>query len=275
MNLKFFRMKNSVRYALLRLTASRILSFGTVRTTAINGEPYFVGKDVAAILGYSDTAKAIRVHVDDEDKGVDEMDTPGGKQNIILINESGLYSLILSSKLPTAKKFKRWVTSEVLPTIRRHGVYAIDEVLNDPDTLISALTALKAERENNRRLNEKVAFQTQQIAELQPKASYYDLVLSCRDALPISIIAKDYGWSAKKMNRFLHEQGVQYKLGETWLLYAKYAEMGYTKSETFTYLGNDETMHSKVGTKWTQAGRLFIYELMKKAGHSPIIEWDS
>ena len=249
--------------------------FGTVRTTAINGEPYFVGKDVAAILGYSDTAKAIRVHVDDEDKGVDEMDTPGGKQNIILINESGLYSLILSSKLPTAKKFKRWVTSEVLPTIRRHGVYAIDEVLNDPDTLISALTALKAERENNRRLNEKVAFQTQQIAELQPKASYYDLVLSCRDALPISIIAKDYGWSAKKMNRFLHEQGVQYKLGETWLLYAKYAEMGYTKSETFTYLGNDETMHSKVGTKWTQAGRLFIYELMKKAGHSPIIEWDS
>lgn len=249
--------------------------FGTVRTTAINGEPYFVGKDVAAILGYSDTAKAIRVHVDDEDKGVDEMDTPGGKQNIILINESGLYSLILSSKLPTSKRFKRWVTSEVLPTIRRHGVYAIDEVLNDPDTLISALTALKAERENNRRLNEKVAFQTQQIAELQPKASYYDLVLSCCDALPISIIAKDYGWSAKKMNRFLHEQGVQYKLGETWLLYAKYAEMGYTKSETFTYPGNDETMHSKVGTKWTQAGRLFIYELMKKAGHSPIIEWDS
>ena len=249
--------------------------FGTIRTVEIDSTPYFVGKDVATILGYSDTAKAIRVHVDDEDKGVDEMDTPGGKQNIILINESGLYSLILSSKLPTAKKFKRWVTSEVLPTIRRHGVYAIDEVLNDPDTLISALTALKAERENNRRLNEKVAFQTQQIAELQPKASYYDLVLSCRDALPISIIAKDDGWSAKKMNRFLHEQGVQYKLGETWLLYAKYAEMGYTKSETFTYLGNDETMHSKVGTKWTQAGRLFIYELMKKAGHSPIIEWDS
>ena len=207
--------------------------FGTVRTTAINGEPYFVGKDVAAILGYSDTAKAIRVHVDDEDKGVDEMDTPGGKQNIILINESGLYSLILSSKLPTSKRFKRWVTSEVLPTIRRHGVYAIDEVLNDPEMLISALTALKAERENNRRLNEKVAFQTQQIAELQPKASYYDLVLSCRDALPISIIAKDYGWSAKKMNRFLHEQGVQYKLGETWLLYAKYAEMGYQERNIY------------------------------------------
>ena len=249
--------------------------FGAVRTMTINGEPYFVGKDVADILGYTDTAKAIRVHVDEEDKGVDEMDTPGGKQKTVFINESGLYSLILSSKLPTAKRFKRWVTSEVLPTIRKHGVYAVDEVLKDPDILITALQALKAEREANRNLHEQVAIKTQQIAELQPKASYYDLVLSCHDALPISIIAKDYGWSAKKMNKFLHEQGVQYKLGETWLLYARYAKMGYTKSETFTYPGHDDTVHSKVGTKWTQAGRLFIYGLMKNAGHAPIIEWES
>ena len=249
--------------------------FGAVRTMTINGEPYFVGKYVANILGYTDTAKAIRVHVDEEDKGVDEMDTPGGKQKTVFINESGLYSLILSSKLPTAKRFKRWVTSEVLPSIRKHGVYAVDEILQDPDILITALQALKAEREANKNLHEQVAVKTQQIAELQPKASYYDLVLSCRDALPISIIAKDYGWSAKKMNKFLHEQGVQYKLGETWLLYARYAEMGYTKSETFTYPGHDDTVHSKVGTKWTQAGRLFIYGLMKNAGHAPIIEWES
>lgn len=249
--------------------------FGAVRTMTINGEPYFVGKDVADILGYTDTAKAIRVHVDEEDKGVDEMDTPGGKQKTVFINESGLYSLILSSKLPTAKRFKRWVTSDVLPSIRKHGVYAIDEVLKDPDAMIAALQALKAERAANKNLQEQVAIKTQQIAELQPKASYYDLVLSCRDALPVSVIAKDYGWSAKKMNKFLHEQGVQYKLGETWLLYAKYAEMGYTKSETFTYPGHDDTVHSKVGTKWTQAGRLFIYDLMKNAGHAPVIEWES
>lgn len=249
--------------------------FGAVRTMTINGEPYFVGKDVAGILGYTDTAKAIRVHVDEEDKGVDEMDTPGGKQKTVFINESGLYSLILSSKLPTAKRFKRWVTSDVLPSIRKHGVYAIDEVLKDPDAMIAALQALKAERAANKNLQEQVAIKTQQIAELQPKASYYDLVLSCRDALPVSVIAKDYGWSAKKMNKFLHEQGVQYKLGETWLLYAKYAEMGYTKSETFTYPGHDDTVHSKVGTKWTQAGRLFIYDLMKNAGHAPVIEWES
>ena len=251
--------------------------FGAVRTMTINGEPYFVGKDVADILGYSNTRDALAKRVDSEDKldGVAICDSIGREQTPIFINESGLYSLILSSKLPTAKKFKRWVTSEVLPTIRKHGVYAIDDVLKNPDALITALQALKAERAANKNLQEQIAIRTQQIAELQPKASYYDLVLSCRDALPVSVIAKDYGWSAKKMNQFLHEQGVQYKLGETWLLYARYAEMGYTKSETFTYHGHDDTVYSKVGTKWTQAGRLFIYDLMKKAGHAPVIERES
>ena len=158
---------------------------------------------------------ALSKHVDNEDKNTVAIhDGIQGNPNQVVINESGLYSLILSSKLPTAKRFKRWVTSEVLPSIRKHGVYAVDEVLKDPDILITALQALKAEREANRSLHEQVAIKTQQIAELQPKASYYDLVLSCRDTLPISIIAKDYGWSAKKMNKFLHEQGVQYKLGE-------------------------------------------------------------
>lgn len=97
--------------------------FGSIRTVKIDSTPYFVGKDVAEVLGYSNPQKAIRDHVDDEDKGVNEMDTPGGKQNIAVINESGLYSLILSSKLPKAKEFKHWVTSEVLPAIRRHGMY--------------------------------------------------------------------------------------------------------------------------------------------------------
>ena len=113
--------------------------FGSVRSIMINDEPYFVGKDVAEILGYSRTADAIKVHVDKEDKGVCEMQTPGGVQNVTIINESGLYSLILSSKMPNAKKFKRWVTSEVLPAIRKHGVFAVDTMLNDPDAMIAAL----------------------------------------------------------------------------------------------------------------------------------------
>lgn len=102
--------------------------FGEVRTLTKDGEPWFVGKDVADILGYSDTAQAVRKHIDDEDKGVVEMTTPGGKQNMVIINESGLYSLILSSKLPAARAFKRWVTSEVLPAIRKHGEYTAPKV---------------------------------------------------------------------------------------------------------------------------------------------------
>ena len=115
--------------------------FGTVRSLIINDEPYFVGKDVAEILGYRETAKAIRTHVDEEDKGVSVLDTPGGRQQITLINESGLYCLILSSNLPVAKKFKRWITSEVLPEIHRKGSYSqvkTENILKDPRLTASA-----------------------------------------------------------------------------------------------------------------------------------------
>lgn len=120
--------------------------FGSVRTTTLNGEIMFVGKDVADILGYINTPKAIRDHVDEEDKLTERIVLSGQNREVIFINESGLYSLILSSKMPNAKKFKRWVTSEVLPAIRKHGVFAVDEVLANPDILINALTELKRER---------------------------------------------------------------------------------------------------------------------------------
>lgn len=247
--------------------------FGSVRTLTINDEPYFVGKDVAVILGYSNPRDALAKHVDDEDKGVAKCDTPGGVQDLTVINESGLYSLILSSKLPNAKKFKRWVTSEVLPAIRRHGIYAIDEVLNNPDMLIAALTELKAEREKTKLLTETVAVQKQQISEMKPKASYYDVVLNCEDLVAISVIAKDYGWSANRMNQYLHKKGVQYKQGnKIWLLYQKYSELGYTSTKTNSYSGSDGTVHTKPHTYWTQKGRLFIYELLKSDGILPNIE---
>lgn len=119
--------------------------FGSVRTADINGVPYFVGKDVSEILGYSNTRKALLDHVDEEDKtdGVTIRDSIGRDQTPVLINESGLYSLILSSKMPNARRFKRWVTSEILPTIRKHGVYATDELIANPDLAIAAFTALK------------------------------------------------------------------------------------------------------------------------------------
>ena len=246
--------------------------FGTVRTTVIDGEPYFVGKDVTGILGYSNSRKAIGDHVDEEDKGVTKCDTLGGVQDMVIINESGLYSLILSSKLPTAKEFKRWVTAEVLPSIRRHGMYAVDEVLENPDMLIAALMELKEERKRTKALSETVAVQNQQIAEMEPKASYYDVVLNCKDLVAISVIAKDYGWSANKLNRYLHEKGIQYKQGNVWLLYQKYAERGFTSTKTHNFLKPDGTIHISVHTYWTQAGRLFIYDLLKGDGILPSIE---
>lgn len=248
---------------------------GSVRTVTIDSKPYFVGKDVAEILGYCNTRDALAKRVDDEDKldGVAICDSIGREQKPVLINESGLYSLILSSKLPGAKKFKRWVTSEVLPAIRRHGMYATDDLIANPDIAIAAFTALKQEREKAKALAETVAVQNQQIAEMKPKVSYYDIVLQCKDVLPISVIAKDYGWSANKMNKYLHNKGVQFKQGnKIWLLYQKYADKGYTSTKTHVYSDSLNNQHTAVHTYWTQQGRLFIYSLMKSDGNLPLIE---
>lgn len=247
----------------------------TVRTLIINDEPYFVGKDVATVLGYADTFGALKKHVDAEDKQNCQNDSFESPRGLTVINESGLYSLILGSKLPSAKRFKRWVTSEVLPSIRKHGLYATDELLDNPDFAIAAFTALKAERERVKSLEGTVAVQNQQIAELRPKASYYDVVLNCKDLVPISTIAKDYGWSAKHMNSYLHDHGIQYKQGDIWLLYQKYAERGYTSTKTHTYPGNDGAVHSKVHTYWTQQGRLFLYDTLKADNILPVMERES
>ncbi|WP_028504154.1 phage antirepressor KilAC domain-containing protein [Ruminococcus albus] len=250
--------------------------FGSVRTLEVNGEPYFVGKDVADILGYQNGSRDINRHVDTEDKADVAIHDGSQNRNMTIINESGLYSLILSSKLPKAKEFKHWVTSEVLPSIRKHGAYMTDDVLHraitEPDFLIQLATELKEEQEKRRALESTVAVQNQQITELQPKASYYDVVLNSKDLLSIGKIAKDFGKSAVWLNKWLHEHGVQYKQGEIWLLYQKYAEQGYTNTKTQTYNGNDGAVHTKVHTYWTQKGRLFIYDLLKAHGVLPLIE---
>ena len=270
---RFFLMKE--------LQIFKNAEFGSIRTMTLNGEPYFVGRDVAEILGYANASKAVLAHVDEEDKTFLMLDiadsqngnVPVGQSKTALINESGLYSLILGSKLPGAKKFKRWVTSEVLPAIRKHGLYAVDEVLANPDMLIQALMELKQERENNKALQQLVAVQNQQITEMKPKASYYDVVLNCKDLVAISVIAKDYGWTANHMNQYLHEKGVQFRQGKKiWLLYQKYAEMGYTSTKTHSYSGSDGTPHSRPHTYWTQKGRLFIYGLLKEDGILPNME---
>ncbi|HCQ5616563.1 TPA: Bro-N domain-containing protein [Clostridioides difficile] len=134
--------------------------FGEIRVLEKGGEPWFVGKDIAKMLGYSNSRDALKKHIDEEDKGVAKCDTLRGRQILTIINESGLYSLILSSKLAEAKKFKRWVTNEVLPTIRRHGAYLtdnkIEEILSNPDTIIKLATELKEKREKIKQLETEV-----------------------------------------------------------------------------------------------------------------------
>lgn len=242
--------------------------FGSVRTTVIDGEPFFVGKDVAEILGYRDTSDALKRHVDEEDKLTRCFADSGQNREMYIINESGLYSLILRSQLLKARKFKRWVTSEVLPAIRRHGMYAIDEMLENPDLAIAALTKLKEERTRRKELELTTAIQNQQIAELKPKASYYDLILQNRNTVPVTQIAKDYGMSGRRFNELLHDLGIQYKFRKTWLLYQDYADLGYTQSKTFAIDAEKSVMH----TYWTQKGRLFLYDLLKGEGILPLIE---
>ncbi len=242
--------------------------FGSVRTTVIDGEPFFAGKDVAEILGYRDTSDVLKEHVDEEDKLTRCFTDSGQNRQMYIINESGLYSLILRNQLPKAKQFKRWVTSEVLLAICRHGMYAIDEMLENPDLAIAALTQLKEERARRKELELTAAIQNQQIAELKLKASYYDLILQNKNTVPVTQIAKDYGMSGRRFNELLHDLGIQYKFRKTWLLYQHYANLGYTQSKTFAIDAEKSVMH----TYWTQKGRFFLYDLLKGEGILPLIE---
>lgn len=251
-----------------------------VRTLTIDNEPWFVGKDVASVLGYTNPRKALRDHVDDEDSREERIVTPSGNQATKVINESGLYSLIISSKLPSAKKFKHWVTSEVLPSIRKHGVYAtpvtIDSILADPDSGIRLLQELKEERRQKEQALLKASKERegrliaeQKVNEYEPKASYYDLILQNKSLMNITQIAKDYGMSGAEMNKKLHELGVQFKQGGNWLLYAKYQKNGWTQSTTeLVNHGKKVVLH----TKWTQKGRIGIYQILKESGILPLIE---
>ena len=241
--------------------------FGEVRTLVMDGEPWFVGKDVAEILGYSNTRKAISDRVDDEDKkdGVTIRDSIGREQKPIFINESGLYSLVLSSKLPKAREFKHWVTSKILPSLRKYGAYFTPEALYQslckPENLIEILHALADEQKRNTDLSVENA-------QLSVKARYYDEILNSKNNVPVTQIAKDYGMSAIAFNKMLHEYGIQYPIRNSWVLYAEYANLGYTQSKTYKYAENKASMH----TCWTQRGRLFLYEFLRERGVLPMCE---
>lgn len=221
--------------------------FGQIRAVEINGQGWLVGKDVAEVLGYSNSSKAVSTHVDEEDRILKMIaHSQNGKvvkTQTTLINESGLYSLILSSKLPGAKKFKRWVTNDVLPSIRKHGMYAQDELLNNPDLLIAAATKLKEERQ----------------ARLEAEKQR-DKLIHQNKLYTTSEIAKELGLSsATKLNNLLAERKIQYKQNKTWLLYSKYSELGLVSIKQ-EVLDNGKIIYDR---KWTGKGRDFILNLFE------------
>jgi prophage antirepressor-like protein len=241
--------------------------FGEIRTIDINGEPWMVGKDVAAALGYERPTKAIQDHVDDEDKDeVPIQDSIGRMQKTPIINESGLYSLVLSSKLPGAKKFRRWVTSEVLPSIRQTGGY------NIPKDYPSALRAFADAEEKRLALEAENEIQRQQIADFQPIRQYVDEILSSTGTMVITQIAADYGMSARALNKILCEAGIQRKVNGQWILYKEHMGKGYTSSKTVQITHKDGTPDTKINTVWTQKGRLMIHEILKSRGIDAVMD---
>lgn len=184
-------------------------TFGQVRTVEIDGEPWFVGKDVAEALGYKEAAKAVRERVDAEDKGVSKMDTPGGKQEVTIINESGLYSLILSSKLPGAKEFKRWVTSEVIPSIRKTGGYIKGQETMTPDELMAK--ALMVAQQTLADREARISQLTVDKAIMQPKADYFDELVERGLLTNFRETAKQLGIPPKKFVNWLVENKYLYR----------------------------------------------------------------
>ncbi len=245
--------------------------FGEIRTVTRDGQPWFVAADVCRALEIDPTATR---RLDDDEKIT--LRLMQGESNRTsetnVVNEAGLYALVLGSRKPEAKSFKRWITHDVIPSIRKHGMYAVDDLLSNPELAIKAFTALKEEREKNLRLQTENAKQKQIIGELKPKADYTDIILNNRGVVTITQIAKDYGMSGRQLNRIMADFGVQYKQSKQWLLYSKYHGCGYTHSQTIDITRSDGRGDIVMETKWTQKGRLFIYELLKKHGILPLIE---
>ena len=260
--------------------------FGDVRiVTDENTEPHFCLKDVCEVLGL--TAKLVNQRL--EDKVVSNYpisDTLGRTREALFVNEDGLYDVILDSRKPEARAFRKWITSDVLPTIRKHGAYmtdqAIEQALLDPDTVIKLATSLKEEREARRALEIKnaqqmalIAEQETKIQDMTEKSVYCEHVLASKELVEITLIAQDYGTTGRMMNRFLHTAGVQFPQGGTWVLYEEYKYKGYTQSKSFDIPQDNGTSITRVNTMWTQKGRMFLYKFLKeKYGALPIVERD-
>ncbi|MBQ8443017.1 MAG: phage antirepressor KilAC domain-containing protein [Bacteroides sp.] len=239
------------------MTIFKSNEFGTIRTMRdAKGEPLFCAKDVCNALGYDQARKAIQRHVDKEDGTKHTLLTNGGKQQAIFINESGLYALILSSKLDSAKRFKHWVTGEVLPCIRKQGGYMVVRPEESNEVILAR--ALQIMQTMLQRRDE-------QIADLKPRANYADEVLDSISCFTVTQIGKELNMTGHDLNRILCEMRIQYVQSGQYLLYADYARQGLAKNRTFEYHTSNGDLVTKTYLVWTERGRDFIHRLLNKS----------
>ena len=232
------------------------VEFGAIRTMSNEqGEPMFCAKDVCDALGYKQTHKAVERHVDEGDGMKRPTHTKSGTQTMLYVNESGLYALILSSKLESAKRFKRWVTGEVLPTIRKQGGYiAAKQGESEEDIMARALEIVKTTLERR----------DKEIARLLPKALYTDEVLDSITCITTTQLAKELGMTAQQLNRLLCEMRIQYWQSGQYMLYADYARQGFAKSRTRKHVLKHGMVITEMYLVWTESGREFIHRLLDK-----------
>lgn len=249
--------------------------FGTIRTAGTAEKPMFCLADVCKALSLS--AKGVNQRLD---KGVISnypLKTAGGTQQALFVNEDGLYDVILDSRKPEAKAFRKWVTSDILPTIRKTGGYiAASSTMSDAEIMAKAVLVAQTTIENRnariKQLEEENAGQKQLIAQMQKGNDYLNTILQSKGTLATTQVAADYGMSAIAFNRKLKEMHIQHKVNGQWILYSEFMGKGYVHSRTISFLHSDGRPDTKLCTEWSQRGRLFLYDALKEVGILPMIE---
>ncbi|WP_374140902.1 phage antirepressor [Leptotrichia hongkongensis] len=251
------------------LTVFENEKFGKVRVIIESEKPYFNLNDVCEILGLKNP-RDVKTRLNQKGVVISDTPTKSGIQQMNYIDESNFYKCIFRSNKPEAEAITEWVTGEVLPTIRKTGMYVTDNVwdtiINDPEKLGEVLINYGKVKKEKELLEEENQIQKQLIAEYKPIKEYVDTILSSEDTMTTTQIAADYGFSAYELNKTLNEQRVVRKVGGQWILYIEHMNKGYTKSETMTVKKKDGTDKVVANTKWTQKGRLFIHNLLENLG---------
>lgn len=258
--------------------------FGEIRTAGTADNPMFCLADVCSAIGIAN-ARNVKTRLDEDDvRLVDTTDNLGRAQQVTFVTESGLYDVIIRSDSESAKPFRKWVTGEVLPSIRKTGGYiaATNEMTDDEIMARALLVAQSTIERRDQRIKEletankqqscQIAEMSKDIEVMKPKAEYYDMILNNKSTVLVTQIAQDYGMSAITFNKMLAKMNIQRKVGGQWILYAPYVHKGYMQSQPIVITRTSGRQEVKYNSVWSQMGRLFLYEILKKNGVLPMIE---